>query len=69
MWPNELRDFYEVSMEIEEALTNYNEFRSHSSIDYIPPREFRRKFMDDLDDLAFRERFWKKEIEVTQDEN
>ena len=45
------------------SLTTMN---SGSSIDYLPPREFRRKF---LDDPAFRERFEKKEVEVTLDEN
>ena len=35
-------------------------------IDYLPHREFRRKF---LNDQTFRERFEKKEVEVTLDEN
>ena len=46
--------------------TDYNECRPHSSIDYYPPRVFRRKF---LDDPAFRERFEKKEVGVELDEN
>ena len=41
IWPNELRDFHEVSIKIEKAFTDYNECRPHSSIDYLPPREFR----------------------------
>ena len=66
IWPSELRDFHEASIEIEKAFTDYNEYRPHSSIDYLPPRDFRKKF---LDDPSFRERFEKKEVEVTLDEN
>ena len=66
IWPNEFRDFHETSITIGVAFSDYNECRPHSSIDYLPPREFRRKF---LDDPAFRERFEKKEVEVTLDEN
>ena len=65
IWPNEFRNFNDASIEIEKAFTDYNECRPHSSIDYLPPREFRRKF---LNDSAFRERFEKKEVEVTLDE-
>ena len=66
IWPNEFRNFNDASMEIEKAFSDYNECRPHSSIDYLPPREFRRKF---LNDSAFRERFEKKEVEVKLDEN
>ncbi|MCL6015226.1 MAG: IS3 family transposase [Candidatus Thermoplasmatota archaeon] len=66
IWPNEFRNFNDASIEIEKAFTDYNECRPHSSIDYLPPREFRRKF---LNDSAFRERFEKKEVEVKLDEN
>ena len=66
IWPREFRDFHDTSMEIGNAFTDYNECRPHSSIDYLPPGEFRRKF---LDDPAFRERFEKKEVEVIVDEN
>jgi len=66
IWPNELKDFHDTSIAIGKAFTDYNECRPHSSIDYLPPREFRRKF---LDDPAFREKFEKKEVEVTLDEN
>ena len=65
IWPNEFRNFNDASMEIEKAFSDYNECRSHSSIDYLPPREFRRRF---LKDKAFRERFEKKEVEVTLDD-
>ena len=66
IWPNEFWDFHYASLEIGKAFIDYNERRPHSSIDYLPPREFRRKF---LDDPAFRERFEKKEVEVKLDEN
>ena len=59
--PNEFRDIHDASIAIGKAFTDYNECRPHSSIDYLPPREFRRKF---LDDPAFRERFERKEVEV-----
>ena len=59
-------DFHDASIAIGSAFTDYNERRPHSSIDYLPPREFRRKF---LNDKAFRERFEGKEVEVTLDEN
>ena len=65
-WPSEFGDFLDESIEIGKAFYDYNECRPHSSIDYLPPREFRRKF---LDDPTFRERFEKKEVEVTLDEN
>ena len=65
IWPNEFRDFHDASIAIGEAFTDYNECRPHSSIDYLPPMEFRRRF---LKDKAFRERFEKKEVEVTLDD-
>ena len=66
IWPSEFRDFHDASIEIGKAFSDYNDCRLHSSIDYLPPREFRRKF---LDDPSFRERFEKKEVEVMIDEN
>ena len=66
IWPNEFRNFNDASMEIEKAFSDYNECMPHSSIDYLPPREFRRKF---LNEPTFRIRFEKKEVEVTIDEN
>ena len=66
IWPNEFRNFNDASIEIEKAFYDYNECRPHSSIDYLPPREFRKKF---LNDPAFRERFEKKDVEVKLDEN
>ena len=46
--------------------TDYNERRPHSFIDYLPPKEFRKRF---LDDPAFRERFEIKQVEVRLNEN
>ena len=66
IWPSEFRDLHEASITIGKTFSDYNECRPHSSIDYLPPREFRRKF---LDDPAFRQRFEKKEVEVMLDEN
>jgi transposase InsO family protein len=66
IWPNEFRNFNDASIEIEKAFYDYNECRPHSSIDYLPPREFRRKF---LNEPTFRIRFEKKEVEVKLDEN
>jgi len=45
--------------------TAINSTRPHSSINYLPPREFRRKF---LNDSAFRKRYEKKENEVRVNE-
>ena len=66
IWPNEFRNFNDASMEIEKAFYDYNECRPHSSIDYLPPREFRSKF---LNEPTFRDSFEKKEVEVKLDEN
>ena len=66
IWPSGFRGFHDASIEIGKAFSDYNECRPHSSVDYLPPREFRRKF---LNDLSFRERFETKEAEVTLDEN
>ena len=63
---HEFRGFHEASITTGKAFSDYNECRPHSFIDYLPPREFRRKF---LDDPAFREIFGKKEVETTLDDN
>ena len=64
--PSEFRDFHEASITIGKAFSDYNECRPYSSIDYLPPRELRRKL---LEDSEFRERCEKKEVEVTLDDN
>ena len=57
VWPFEFQDYREASVAIENAFTDYNEFRPHSSIDYLPPKEFRKRF---LDDQSFKEKYVKK---------
>ena len=57
--------FHDASIAIGKPFTDYNECRPHSFTAYLPPREFRRKF---LDDPAFRKRFEKKEVEVRLNE-
>ena len=64
IWPYEFRDYREASVAIENAFTDYNEKRPHSSIDYLPPREFRRKF---LNDQSFREAYTRKlEVKINE---
>ncbi len=57
VWPFEFRDYGEASVAIEKAFKGYNEFRLHSFIDYLPPKEFRKRF---LEDRSFREKYVKK---------
>ena len=64
--PDEFRNFNDASIEIEKAFSDYNECRPHSSIDYLHPRGFRRKF---LNDPSFRKGFEKKEVEVKLNNN
>ena len=47
VWPYEFQDYREASVAIENAFTDYNEFRPHSSIDYLPPKEFGKMFLED----------------------
>ena len=47
----------ETSVAIENAFTDYNDIGPHSSIGYLPPMEFRRKF---LNDLSLREGYTRK---------
>ncbi|MEM3191977.1 MAG: integrase core domain-containing protein [Candidatus Parvarchaeota archaeon] len=57
VWPYEFTDYREASSAIELAFNDYNEYRPHSSMDYLPPREFRRKA---LNDKSFREGYIKR---------
>ena len=64
VWPYEFQDYREVSVAIESAFTDYNEKRQHSSLDYLPPRELRRKF---LNDWSFRESYTRKlEVKINE---
>ena len=47
IWPYEFQDYREASVAIESAFTGYNEVRTHSSIDYPPPWQFRWKLLND----------------------
>ena len=57
VWRFEFSDYGEASVAIEKAFKDYNKFRSHSSIDYLPPKEFRKMF---LENQLFREKYVKK---------
>ncbi|MGP6293224.1 hypothetical protein [Caldiplasma sukawensis] len=59
-------DFHHVSIAIVKAFTYHNEWKKHSSIDYISSGESIGKFMNDL---SFREKFEKKEAEITLYDN
>ena len=64
VWPYEFQDYREASVAIESAFTDYNGKGSHSSIDYLPPREFRTKFMNDQ---SFREAYTRKlEVKINE---
>ena len=60
----EFQDYREASFAIENAFTDYNEKRLHSSLDHLPPGEFRRKF---LNDQSFREPYTRKlEVKINE---
>ena len=64
LWPYEFQDYGEASVAIENAFTDYNEKRPHSSVDYLPPRVFRRKFQNDQ---SFREDYTRKlEVKINE---
>jgi transposase InsO family protein len=64
VWPYEFSGYREASVAIENAFKDYNEKTPHSSIDYLPPREFRRKF---LNDKSFREAYTNKlEVKINE---
>ena len=53
----EFSGYRAVPVAIEDEFNDYNKKKSHSSTDYLPPREFRRKL---LNDESFREGCTKK---------
>lgn len=65
IWSFEFKDYSEASVAIEKTFKNYNEYRPHSSIDYLSLREFRRRF---LEDQSFKEKY-KKKLETKLNEN
>ena len=44
IWPNEFADIYEARKMVEYAFNDYNQVRPHSSVMYLPPSEFRRRW-------------------------
>ena len=64
IWPNEFNNYQEASVMIEYAFHDYNEKRPHSSIGYLPPREFRRRFMNEQ---SFREEYLKSKSKKTKE--
>ena len=62
--PYEYQDYGEASVAIENAFTDYNEKRPNSSIDYLPPRVFRRKLQNER---SFRDSYTTK-LEVKLNE-
>ena len=60
IWPYEFRDFHEASIGIKKAFIDYSECRPHSPIDLSSSKGVQEEVP---------ERFEKKEVEVTLDEN
>ena len=60
VWPFEFSDYREASSAIDLAFNDYNEKRSHSSIDYLPPELSRRKFLKDQSFRGVISREWRK---------
>ena len=54
IWPNELEMFNDVKELMEFAFTDYNTVRPHSSIGYLPPDEFEKRWIEDEE---FRNKF------------
>ena len=47
IWTMEIRDFEEGRKIIENAFSDYNNIRPHSSIEYLPPAVFRERYLND----------------------
>jgi transposase InsO family protein len=58
IWPNQFMDFRDASIAIGKAFCDYNECRPHSSIDYLPPREFRDEAKQPLASLIQNSRYY-----------
>ncbi|MHB1889233.1 MAG: transposase [Thermoplasmataceae archaeon] len=57
IWVIEIKDFSEGMNVIENAFSDYNNVRPHSSIEYLPPAVFRERY---LNDSAFRSEYNEK---------
>ena len=58
IWPNQFMDFRDASIAIGKAFCDYNECRLYSSIDYLPPREFRDEAKQPLASLIQNSRYY-----------
>ena len=47
IWVREIKDFSEGERIIENAFSDYNNVRLHSSIEYLTPRIFRERYLYD----------------------
>ncbi|MGC8630016.1 MAG: transposase [Thermoplasmata archaeon] len=47
IWPYEFEDYNEAGNTIRKAFIDYNTTRPHSSIEYLPPIEFKKKWVED----------------------
>ena len=47
IWVREIKDFSECERIIENAFSDYNNVRPHSSIEYLTPRAFRERYLYD----------------------
>ena len=54
IWVTDLGTFGDARKLMEYAFTDYNGTRPHSSIDYLPPDEFERRWIESAD---FRNKF------------
>ena len=48
IWINEINNFNEGKIIIENAFHDYNNIRPHSTLDYYPPSEFENKYKNDM---------------------
>ena len=49
IWINEINNFNEGKIIIENAFYDYNNIRPYSTLDYYPPSEFENKYKNDMD--------------------
>ncbi|EQD74589.1 hypothetical protein B1B_02584, partial [mine drainage metagenome] len=63
IWPYGFRDFQEARKQVEYAFTDYNSVRPHSSIMYLAPEEFRKRWSSDPGFRAEYRKFLEKEKE------
>jgi putative transposase len=69
IWPNDIQDFQEGKKIIEYAFTDYNNERPHSSILFLSPKEFRRRWDSDPAFRSGYESYLKKMSEKAMEKN